>query len=297
MKYENLIEHIFLAPDKEVQIPRESLDSTVFQFFDDGRPPVLQDSIKAQIITDVQSLEQVAPITGFYLVGDILTPYYVEATNMDVYIELDPEVVDNISTAGLFYNIRRLNGRFATNTTHRVYYHLHTQHLDEEAEEAVYDIINERWPKRPSATTPRLEEFITKFNETMLSIDNETGELLRDRLEIQEIKKLTTADIQTIRYYVQKKYDRLVENLENVVKLFPDEQAIERLLNDNTLTVLEIKLIGQSIPDFIRVMFFEKFYVVKFIQTLDDLLVDDDEFDVRALVNTNEMGKHFKKAN
>lgn len=296
MKFEQLLENTFLTPENEIHIPRESLCPNVFQFFEDGRPPILQDSIKAQILTDIQMLENVVPITNFYLIGDVLTPYYTDRSDMNIYVEIDPQIIDQLASAQIFYNLKRINGRYATGTRHKINYLLHSQKLDVDTQNAVYDIVNERWIKRPEAVSPKIQEFLTKFNETILSIDNETGRILRDRISITEIRKLSKADLETLRYYIQKKYDRLVENLEAVVQLFPERESIERLLNDNTLTILEIQLWGQRLPDFIRRMFYEKLHTIKFIQRLDDFLIDEDQFDIKALVNTNEMGKYFKQA-
>ena len=295
MKFLDTISEMIHA-DKEIQIPRESLDSAVFQFFDDGRPPILMDSIKSQILQDLRNLEEVVPITDFFIVGDILTPYFTEASDIDVFIEVDPEVTDNLSTAGIFYNLKRLTGRYATNTKHKILYHIHTENIDLEKHDAVYDIINERWIKRPDNVNRIINEYLTNFNETLQSIDGVSGVIRRDKIDLKEIDKLSHLDLQMLRYQLQKQYDLLETNLEYLVKIFPDHHMLKRLMNDNTLTVIEVRTYGKKLPEFIRMLLFKKFYFMKFIQRLDDMLIADDEFDVRALINTSRTGRAFKEA-
>ena len=295
MKFLDTISEMIHA-DKEIQIPRESLDSAVFQFFDDGRPPILMDSIKSQILQDLRNLEEVVPITDFFIIGDILTPYFTEASDIDVFIEVDPEVTDNLSTAGIFYNLKRLTGRYATNTKHKILYHIHTENIDLEKHDAVYDIINERWIKRPDNVNRIINEYLTNFNETLQSIDGVSGVIRRDKIDLKEIDKLSHLDLQMLRYQLQKQYDLLETNLEYLVKIFPDHHMLKRLMNDNTLTVIEVRTYGKKLPEFIRMLLFKKFYFMKFIQRLDDMLIADDEFDVRALINTSRTGRAFKEA-
>jgi len=295
MKFLDTISEM-IHTDKEIQIPRESLDSGVFQFFDDGRPPILMDSIKSQILQDLRNLEEVVPITDFFIVGDILTPYFTEASDIDVFIEVDPEVTDNLSTAGIFYNLKRLTGRYATNTKHKILYHIHTENIDLEKHDAVYDIINERWIKRPDNVNRIINEYLTNFNETLQSIDGVSGVIRRDKIDLKEIDKLSHLDLQMLRYQLQKQYDLLETNLEYLVKIFPDHHMLKRLMNDNTLTVIEVRTYGKKLPEFIRMLLFKKFYFMKFIQRLDDMLIADDEFDVRALINTSRTGRAFKEA-
>jgi len=295
MKFLDTISEM-IHTDKEIQIPRESLDSGVFQFFDDGRPPILMDSIKSQILQDLRNLEEVVPITDFFIVGDILTPYFTEASDIDVFIEVDPEVTDNLSTAGIFYNLKRLTGRYATNTKHKILYHIHTQNIDLEKYDAVYDIINERWIKRPDNVNRIINEYLTNFNETLQSIDGVSGVIRRDKIDLKEIDKLSHLDLQMLRYQLQKQYDLIENNLEYLVKIFPDHHMLKRLMNDNTLTVIEIRTYGKKLPEFIRMVLFKKYYFIKFIQRLDDMLIADDEFDVRALINTSRTGRAFKEA-
>lgn len=296
MKYQKLLEKIYSDYERDNKIPRDSLCANVFQFFDDGRPPILHDSIKFQIASDLQQLEQAAPITNAYLIGEILTPYYSDISSIDVYVEIDPEAVDNLSTAGIYWNLNRINDRFATGTRHKIHYHLNTKRLDTDQVDAVYDIMNEKWIKRPDPVTPAITEIITDFNETMLNIDNETGKILRDKISIDEIRQLGTNDLQVLRHHVQQKFDALIDNLQYIAKIYPNKHAIQRLLNDDTLTTIEIQTYGQLMPEFIRIMFFKKYHYRKFIQRLDDMLMEEDEFDIPSLIRRNPVGRHFKRA-
>lgn len=296
MKFEILSETLIKQIPRDNKIPRESLSPSIFQFFDDGRPPILHDSIKFQIGKDLSSLGEVAPITDAHMVGELLTPYFADNSNIEIYVSVDPEAIDNLATAGIFWNLKRLQGKYAVGTTHKIYYFMRTQEIDLNQVDAAYDVINERWLKRPEPVNPSVNEIITDFNETMMSIDNESGKIIRDKISIDKIRDLNKSNLQVLRHYIQKIYDGIEENLRYVVEIIPDNHAIKRLLNDDTLTLIELQTYGQSLPEFVRSLFFKKFYYIKFIQRLDDMLISEDEFDVKALISKNPVGNAFKKA-
>jgi len=293
-KFDNKLK--VLLQESDVQMPRNTLDVTVFQFFNDGNDPLLLDGIKAQILTDIQELNSTVPIMDFFIIGNILTPYYTEKTPIEVNVEVDPEIMDNLAIAEVLYNLRRINGRLAIGTTHPIYYFLIPGTYDETQADAIYDIANEQWIKRPDPINPNIGIILSKFNETISSVDVSTGMVRRNLIETSELKELGKDNLALLRLHIQQKMDELKENIKHVSKITRHTKALEQLIIDTTLIPAQIISYGKqySIPEIIIIKLLERYYFIKFIDKIDSIL--EGGFNIPSIVNNNKMGKYFKRA-
>lgn len=277
-------------------IAREDLDPTVFQTFDDGTAPRLHDGIKAQLITDVTSLETIVPVVAFYITGDILSPYYAVDTEIAVFIEVDPESIDNIATAEILFSLRRINGRLAPNSQHPINYYVVPEEVEMSKLNAVYDVVNERWAKLPEKVSSDLVKHLTKFHETIASIEIEEGNLQRNTVSFKEIQQMSDMEIEALRYELQKQYDELQRVIKQMTLIHKDKD-LTQLANDDTLTKGDIHYSYKKykLPESFIIKIYEKYYFLKFMKKLDDLLNKNGEFDVQDLMNS-EIGKKFWRA-
>lgn len=135
------------------EIPRNSLDPTVFQFFDD-QLPILNTGIKMQIIKDVERIEDFVSIKSFYITGEILSQSYTKNCKLDVMISVFKQDMDNVIQIKVLSILKHINGRLAIGTVHPIYYHITlTDGTDENISvlNGIYDVINERWIKEPKS--------------------------------------------------------------------------------------------------------------------------------------------------
>lgn len=278
-------------------IPRNSLDTTVFQFFDNGQEPILQEGIKAQILTAISTLEYTINITRFYLVGELLTPYYTERSSLNLVVEADPEIIDNLSTAEVMFHIKRLNKQLAVGTTHPIEIQVIPGEIDLNLFDAVYDVVNERWLKKPEAISPNITIFITKFNETLQSIDITTGKLHRNLIDIDKIKELNVEDQNALRYYSQQKLDNIKQTLKYSANIYKHIKGIKKIVFDETMDLDSILFFSKyyQLPETVTLKLIERYYCQKFISKLDIIIDVEDEFNISKIVKNNRIGQIFKK--
>ena len=132
--------------ESAIDLPKNSLDETVFDFFDD-RPPVLKAGIKYQIAKDVDDIEEMVHIRRFYMVGSILTRTYSKNCDIDVTVEVDERNVDEMLENKLLKTVEKMNGKLATGTTHPINYYIYIKEdteIDEHRFDGIYDIINDK---------------------------------------------------------------------------------------------------------------------------------------------------------
>jgi len=259
-----------------VNISRNSLDPTVFQFYDDGGEPILQDSIKAQILTKLDSLGSFVNILDFYMVGSILTKKYSKACDIDVNVIVDKERVDEMMRADLLHWVKKYNGELATGTTHPINYYISFDDIPDDKFDAIYDIVNERWIKSDAEVDPDISKIAGKFFDTVSSIDIDTGELKRDLIDIFEIKSLGQSKTIKLRSLIKTKLDNIEENIKSLSNTYENVLQARKDAFNTRLTPHEIKELGSrnNLPENVVYKLLEKYYYLKFLKKINALYKD-----------------------
>ena len=252
---------------------RDELDPSVFQPRMDG-VPILRDSIKVQILKNIDEIRSVIPVDGFYVVGSILSRNYQRHTEIQVMVRVDEQLVDSISTAELMHLLVYINGKMAGDTMHPINFYVTTDDIDSSVMEAVYDIINERWVKSPRLHDPDIVSIVNDLEDTLDDIDLNTGKLKQDHIKIEELMSLDITDIKRLRVVLSRKISQLKELLKHLTMNYdvdfqsssPEElvsAANEEMLPSNVLQkVLEL------------------FYCHKFIERVERILDEKNELEI-----------------
>ena len=75
--------------------PKKAMDDTVFADSVSGKP-VLRDSVLKSIVHSVQKIDDLIPIEGAYIIGDILRNVYTKTSPIDVVVLLDKNDIDEV---------------------------------------------------------------------------------------------------------------------------------------------------------------------------------------------------------
>lgn len=264
--------------EKVTSIPRLALDPNVFQYFDNGLPPIFKDGIKAQIAMDIESIRTIMPINTFYSTDGILLPTYKEDTPINVSVLVDNENVDAVSSAELLSILKKLNDRLAVSTMHPLHYEIVTDESDKKTAQAVYDIINERWIKTPDAVNPEIAKYITAFDETINSIDLDNGRVIRNRIDLDAIKNNKARIIKNLHDALKLRADKISEELTVLAKTNQNLRFIE---NTQDISKLELGQLNNLInrkttPDNIIAKIYQKYYYQKFLNRLN-MMADEKQ--------------------
>jgi len=284
-----------LIRESVVDIPRDSLDSTVFQFFNDGRPPILKDGIKSQILRDVDSIGHIAQIDTFYGIGSIFTQNYTSNCDIDITIQINVNDLESVSAADLLAMIKKLNGKLAVGSTHPINYYCITSEYDWDKAEAVYDIPNERWLKIPEVLEPDIGSYIVKFQETLQSIDLTTGELRRNLIDFSDIRKMKIKNVLQLKHMLHKKLKAIEENIKQLTTVYQHLKIMRQMAFNRAMTPQEIQIYGSKnmLPENIIYKLMEKYYYIKFLKKLDELITNHDEVELFDIPTISKISKAF----
>ena len=283
----------YIVKESVLNISRDSLDPTVFQFFDDGRLPIFRDGIKKQIFKDIDSINSIIPVITFFAIGSSLTKHYIENSDIDVNVQIGIDEADEISSAQILQIIKRLNGKLAIGTTHPINYFVYAEEFDPTKAEAIYDIANERWVRQPEEINPDVQSYLIKFQNTLQNMDITTGEIRRSLIDLNELKKLKKADIKELKRLIERKLEELEESITQIITVYKDISVLRRLAFDRILTPQEIQLYGSKnlLPENIIYKLLEKYYYTDFIKSLKEIIGDEEGVKISDIKNIEKAGK------
>jgi predicted nucleotidyltransferase len=277
-----------------IDIPRNSLDPAVFTF-PDGHLPVMNTAIKSQIIADIQKIEDVLIVNKFFVIGSILTPQYNPRTDIDVNVEVDEQVMRNLSQEHLMSLIKLLNGKLAVGTQHPINYFLVPGEYDLDKTDAAYDVANEVWIKEPEQIDISVNEYMNRFQTAVLNLDANTGELRRDLMDLDEINEISADHVKGIKQLASQKLNEIEDNVLNIISSLKNTKALRRIAFERSMSPSEIREFGHKnrLPENVIYKLLEKYHYFNLLKRLKEALGEDGELSPSEVDDVKQAGKEF----
>lgn len=257
-----------------LDITRNSLDPTVFEFPDD-RPPIMHPMIKTQIMADIEKIKEVTKVVVYFVVGSILTKKYSPHSDIDVNVQID--VPDDNLMLRIFDLIRHLNGKLAAGTTHPINYYVIKSTYDLGNTNAAYDVANEAWVKEPEDIDLNVKKYMERFQNSVNGIDFNTAELRRDIIDYEALQDMDTTQINDLKEKTQEKLQEIEDGVEALVRSYKNVTTLRRQAFDRDMSPTEIRKYGKKnkLPENVIYKLLERYYYFDFIKKLKEILSDD----------------------
>jgi len=257
-----------------LDITRNSLDPTVFEFPDD-KPPIMHPMIKTQIMTDIEKFKEVTKVVVYFVVGSILTKKYSPHSDIDVNVQID--VSDDNLMLRIFDLIKHLNGNLAAGTTHPINYYAVKSTYDLGNTNAAYDVANEAWIKEPEDIDLNVKKYMERFQNSVNGIDFNTAELRRDIIDYEALQDMDTTQINELKEKTQEKLQEIEDGVEALVRSYKNVTSLRKQAFDKDMSPTEIRKYGKKnkLPENVIYKLLERYYYFDFIKKLKEILSDD----------------------
>ena len=198
-----------------IDIPRSTYAPGVFDNAD-SKDPKIKSSVKAMIDKQVKDFEKEYPVLKISLIGSILTKRYRNDADLDINVLFDvPEEKqedERLRLSKQFLSSKNpdnIQGKLIPGTKHPVNYYLITDQktYDDQNKkaDAVFDIENNKFVKRPEDFTFDVNLYLKDFERKVQEIDVIKGELKRDIIDYDELKELKSGDIKDLEKRIKGK--------------------------------------------------------------------------------------------
>ena len=278
-----------------IDIPRSTYAPGVFDNAD-TKDPKIKSSVKAMIDKQVKDFEKEYPVLKISLIGSILTKRYRNDADLDINVLFDvPEEKqedERLRLSKQFLsskNPENIQGKLIPGTKHPVNYYLITDQktYDDQNKkaDAVFDIKNNKFVKRPEDFTFDVNLYLKDFERKVQEIDVIKGELKRDIIDYDELKELKSGDIKDLEKRITSKLEEIEKDIQDIVDIGDTVDAERRAAFDKDMTPDEIRQYGikNRLPKAVIYKMLEKYHYITFFKYLKNILadgeVDDDEID------------------
>ena len=278
-----------------IDIPRKTYAKAVFDDADTNNPKI-KPSVKALIDKQIEMFEEEYPVVKVVLIGSILTKRYRADADLDLNVLFkvpqDKREEERVRLSKKYLSTTSpdsIQGKNIPGTQHPINFYfitdIKTYNDQEKKADAVFDIENNKFIKRPDDFTFDKSIYIKDFERKVQEIDVVKGELKRDIIDYDELKELQPDDILNLQELINDKLEEIEDSIEDIIKIGDGVDAERRAAFDTDMSPDEIRKYGikNRLPKNVVYKMLEKYHYLKFFKKckaiLDDGEVTDAEVD------------------
>jgi len=278
-----------------IDIPRRTYAKGVFDKAD-TKDPKIKASVKAQIDKQISEFEKEYPVVKVGLIGSILTKRYREDADLDLNVlfnvpkEKREAERERLSLKYLSAkNPDNIQGKLIPGTKHPINFYfitdIETYNDQEKKADAVFDIENNVFIKRPDDFTFDKDMYLKDFERKVQEIDVVKGELKRDIIDYDELKDLQPDDVLNLQEKINEKLEEIEDSINDIIRIGDGVDADRRAAFNRDMSPDEIRQYGikNRLPKNVVYKMLEKYHYLKFYKKckkiLDDGEVTDAEID------------------
>ena len=278
-----------------IDIPRRTYAPGVFDDADTNNPKI-KSSVKAMIDKQVKEFEKEYPVINIALIGSILTKRYRNDADLDINVLFDvpkeKQEDERLRLSKQFLSSKNpdnIQGKLIPDTKHPVNYYIITDQetYDDQNKkaDAVFDIKNNKFIKRPEDFTFDINLYLKDFERKVQELDVIKGGLKRDIIDYDELKELKSGDIKDLEKRIKSKLEEIEKDIQDIVDIGDTVDAERRAAFDTDMTPDQIRAYGikNRLPKAVIYKMLEKYHYITFFKYLKNILADgevsDDEID------------------
>src|SRR6056300_178458 len=278
-----------------IDIPRRTYAPKVFDDADTDNPKI-KPSVKAQIDKQLSEFKKEYPIIKTGLIGSILTKRYRNDADLDINVLFDVPVEkqedERVRLSKKYLsasNPDNIQGQLIPGSEHPINFYFITDKKtyddQEEKADAVFDIENNVFVKRPDEFVFDPDLYVKEFERKVQELDVVKGELKRDIIDYDELTELQPNDVLDLQDKIKDKLEEIENSLEQIVKIGDNVDAERRAAFDTDMSPDEIRQYGvkNRLPKNVIYKMLEKYHYLKFYKKckkiLEDGIVTDQEVD------------------
>src|SRR6056300_955322 len=278
-----------------IDIPKRTYAKGVFDDADTNNPKI-KAGVKALIDKQIEEFETEYPVVKTGLIGSILTKRYRDDADLDINVLFDVPVEkreeERLRLSKKYLsanNPDNIQGKLIPGTKHPINFYfitdMKTYNDQEKKADAVFDIEDNKFIKRPDDFTFDPSLYIKDFEKKVQEIDVVKGELKRDIIDYRELEGLTADDVLNLQDKINDKLEEIEDSIKDIIKIGDTVDAERRAAFDRDMSPDEIRKYGikNRLPKAVIYKMLEKYHYLKFYKKckkiLDDGKVTDKEID------------------
>jgi hypothetical protein len=205
--------------------------------------------------------------------GSILSFQWNDQTDIDILIEVDEyHVQDEEHRRKIQDKINDKYGHNYPGTEHPLQFYVLPGKYNPENADGIYH-LEHGWVKGPYNITVNVDNYMEQFKNVVDSIDISTGQLKRNIIDYEMLKKLPADEITNLSSMLESKLDEINDDVEGIVNQFQHIKDMRHQAFNVDMTPEQIIEYGSknSLPENVIFKMLEKYYYLQFMYELKTL--------------------------
>lgn len=268
-----------------IDIPQKTYSKLIFDNADTEEPK-LKESVRKIILDQIKEFEKKAPVKKFSLIGSILTKQYRDDADLDVNILFDvPESERDTKRLEIAKSLKGINGKTVPGTNHPINYFVLTdpklKERNDSLSDGIFDIEKNEFIKKPIPFKFNPEKYAKDFEDKVKQLDVVTGELKRDIIDYEDLKRLDPDNIENLKTILSNKIGEIMKGIKALVDAGDQTLKDRKEVFDVDLTPDEIRKFGKNnaLPKNVIYKMLEKYHYLTFYKKLKEILKDGEVSD------------------
>jgi predicted nucleotidyltransferase len=268
-----------------IDIPQKTYSKLVFDNADTEEPK-LKESVRKIILDQIEEFKKKAPVIKFSLIGSILTKQYRDDADLDVNVLFDvPENQRDEKRLEIAKSLRDINGKTVPGTNHPINYFVLTdpklKERNDNLSDGIFDIAKNEFIKKPVEFKFNPEKYAKDFEDKVKRLDVVKGELERDIVDYQDLKRLDPDNVENLKGIVSKKIGEIMSGIKALVDAGDQTMKDRKEVFDADLTPDEIREYGKknALPKNVIYKMLEKYHYLTFYKKLKEIIKDGEVSD------------------
>ena len=213
------------------------------------------------------------PVQAWYIKGSILSRQWLDWSDVDIIIEIDPDADEDIVDSVWDEVEEKHKGERLAGTDHVIEIFLKRGRYDHERTEGLYEPETDGWVKGPYDMTIEISDYLEDFEEQAKGFDVEFGELKRDVVDYLLYQSLSSDEISALSDQVNKKIMEIDADVDAILRRRDQIKSARKTLFDRDLTPSEISTYGskQKLPANVIQKMLERYRYLEVSKALRDV--------------------------
>lgn len=268
-----------------IDIPQKTYAKAIFDDADTDEPK-LKESIRSIILDQIKEFEKKAPVVKFTLIGSILTKQYRDDADLDVNVLFDVPVSQrDEKRLEIAKSLKDINGKTVPGTNHPINYFVlvdpKLKERNDNLSDGMFDIVANKFIKKPIDFKFNPEKYAKDFEDKVKRLDVVKGELERDIIDYEDLKRLDSDNIDNLKGIISTKVGEIMSGIKALVDSGDQTMKDRKEVFDADLTPDEIREYGKknALPKNVIYKMLEKYHYLTFYKKLKEILKDGEVTD------------------
>lgn len=287
----------YILGEAVVDWTRSRLDPLIFVMFDDTY--FMKPEVSDFIHNTVKAInDKIIHVDNYFVKGSILSFQWLDHSDVDVLIEVDGEISETERDRLQREVDDMLDSTTIPYTDHPVQIYINAGEYDVDNADGIYIVdyvrrgMSNPWIKGPYNIRVDVDDYMSKFQKVAGSIDLDTGELRRDIIDYELLKKLPLGDIDNIKSRLNDKLEEINDGVDDLIYQYKHIRDLRHKAFSDEMTPQDVIKYGSKnkLPENVIFKMLERYYYLSMLRNLkelttnDDIDTDDDIEDVKDII-------------